>query len=232
MGKKNYGSVYGDPYQRFRYILKYLENYYGRKTKILIPNAFDGQHVLNSVRKGYKVDCYETMKEFINGGTIGNYKIVGLKNKLDYFKMNDDVVLFEKNFYEQKIEREYEFVYCYKSLHLSENKHIPKDRKMRKLLSSVKENGFIYIFYHLAVNENDYINYPKEQYFRKYEMSKYFDDSWEIILSIENNLLSQDKAHPYNEKDHNHLIGHIFAKKIYKRRKYKYNYKIIVNESY
>ena len=32
MGKKNYGSVYGDPYQRFRYILKYLENYYGRKT--------------------------------------------------------------------------------------------------------------------------------------------------------------------------------------------------------
>lgn len=39
MGKKNYGSVYGDPYQRFRYILKYLENYYGRKTKILIPNA-------------------------------------------------------------------------------------------------------------------------------------------------------------------------------------------------
>ena len=28
MGKKNYGSVYGLPYQRYRYLLKYLDNYY------------------------------------------------------------------------------------------------------------------------------------------------------------------------------------------------------------
>ena len=47
---------------------------------------------------------------------------------------------------------------------------------MRKLLSSVKENGLIYIFYHLAENEHDYINYPKEQYFRRLEMREYFDD--------------------------------------------------------
>lgn len=41
---------------------------------------------------------------------------------------------------------------------------------MRKLLSSVKKNGLIYIFYHLAENEHYYINYPKEQYFRRLEM--------------------------------------------------------------
>lgn len=78
-GKENYSSVYGNTYQRFRYILKHLENYYGRKIKILLPNAFDGQHALNSVRKEYKVDCYKTIKEFIYGGTIGNYEIVDLK---------------------------------------------------------------------------------------------------------------------------------------------------------
>ena len=177
MGKKNYGSCYGAPYQRYRYLLKYMEDYYGRKIKILIPNALDGQHVLPSIRKGYLVDCYESKKEFISGGIIGSYNIIGLEEKISYFEMNDSVSLFKNNFYEQRIEREYEFVYCYKSLHLQENKNIPKDTKMRKLLSSVKENGFIYLYYHLALNENDYINYPKEQYFRRDEMKKYFDDS-------------------------------------------------------
>ena len=38
MGKKNYGSVYGAPYKRYRYLLKYLDDYYKRKVKILIPN--------------------------------------------------------------------------------------------------------------------------------------------------------------------------------------------------
>lgn len=228
MGKKNYGSCYGEPYQRFRYLIKYIENYYGRKTKILIPNALDGQHILPSVRKGYKVDCYETISEFINGGIIGKYNIVGLKTKFDYFKMWDSVKLFESNFYEQRVENEYEFVYCYKSLHLEQNKNIPKDRKMRKLLSSVKENGFIYIFYHLAENENDYINYPKNQYFRKFEIQNYFDDSWEIVFAMESNLLTKDTAHPFNEKEHSHLVGHIFARKLYKRRKYKYTYNIKV----
>ncbi len=228
MGKKNYGSCYGEPYQRFRYLIKYIENYYGRKTTILIPNALDGQHVLPSVRKGHKVVCYESVNEFINGGTIGNYNIVGLKTKLNYFNMLDQVELIEKNFYNTKVEREYEFVYCYKSLHLKENKDIPKDRKMRKLLSSVKENGFIYIFYHLAKNENDYINYPKDQYFRKYEMQKYFDDSWQIIIAKEFNLTTKDNSHPFNEKEHSHLVGHIFARKLYKRRKHKYTYDIKV----
>ena len=32
---------------------------YGRKTKISILSVFDDQHILNSVTKGFKVDCYE-----------------------------------------------------------------------------------------------------------------------------------------------------------------------------
>ncbi len=97
---------------------------------------------------------------------------------------------------------------------------------MRKLLSSIKENGFIYLFYHIAENEKDYINYPKEQYFRRDEMIKYFDASWEIISIRENYKTSHDNGHPNNEINHQHLVGHIFAKKKYKKRKYNYHYKI------
>ena len=103
---------------------------------------------------------------------------------------------------------------------------------MRKLLSSVKENGLIYIYYHIADNEHDYINYPKEQYFRKLEMRNYFDDSWEIIDIIENDIPSFDVGHPFNSNDHTHLVGHVFAIKKYKRRKYKYTYKIFVAENW
>ena len=58
--------------------------------------------------------------------------------KLKYFNYADKVTLYENNFFEQKVEKEYDFLFCYKSLHLNCNKHIPKERKMRKLLSSVK----------------------------------------------------------------------------------------------
>ena len=47
MGKKNYGSSFGEPYQEFsKFILKYIENYYKERPTILIPNALDGLHVL------------------------------------------------------------------------------------------------------------------------------------------------------------------------------------------
>ena len=61
MERQNYCSCYDEPYQRFRYLIKYIENYYRRKTTILIPNDLDGQHILPSVRQGYKIVCYESV---------------------------------------------------------------------------------------------------------------------------------------------------------------------------
>ena len=226
MGKKNYGSVFGQPYQRFKYLLKYLDRYYKTKIKILIVDAKDGQHVLPALRKGYFVDCYETNFEYLEGGIIDGYKIVGLYNKLDYFYLSNKTVIINKNFYEEELFKEYYFVYCYKSLHLSTNSSITLKKKINKLQNAVKKNGFLYIYYHLAENEHDYINYPSNKYFRRGEMIKYFNDSWEIIYLIENNLKSIDFPHPGNNKKHMHLVGHILAKKKYKERTYKYNYNI------
>ena len=232
MGKKGYGSCFGEDYQQYtKHIIRYVDNHFNndKNIKILIPNAFDGLHILCTARRGFKLDCYETQDEFINGGTIDNFNIIGLKEKLKYFNYADKVTLYEKNFFEQKVAKEYDFLFCYKSLHLNCNKHIPKERKMRKLLSSVKENGLIYIFYHLAENEHDYINYPKEQYFRRLEMREYFDDSWEVIDIIENVIPSFYAGHPFNKEDHKHLVGHVFARKKYKRRKYKFTYDISIS---
>lgn len=150
MGKKGYGSCFGEDYQQYtKHIIKYVDNHFNnnKNIKILIPNALDGLHILCTARRGFKLDCYEQQEEFINGGVIDDFNIVGLKEKLKYFNYNDKVNLYEKNFFEQKVEKEYDFLFCYKSLHLNCNKHIPKERKMKKLLSSVKENALNHKLY-------------------------------------------------------------------------------------
>lgn len=226
MGKKGYRSIYGDA-QRTCYIyIEKLENYYNKKFKTLIVDCGDGQHVLPFLRKGHMVDCYEKNDIFLNGGKIDKFEITGLKKIIEYLKFNNLVSVNEKNYYESKVEKNYDFVYVYRSLHLDSNNHISKDIKMRRLLSSVKENGYIYILYHLAENEYDYVNFPKNQYFRSHEMTKYFDKSWDIINMRERDKSTIHKCHPFHTIDHSHRVGYVFAKKKYKKRKYKYNLNI------
>ena len=148
--KKGYSSCFGEDYQQYtKHIIKYVDNHFNndKNIKILIPNALDGLHILRTARRDFKFDCYETQDEFINGGIIDNFNTIGLKEKLNYFNYNDKVNLYGKNFFEQKVEKECDFLFCYKSLHLNCNKHIPKERKMKKLLSSVKENALNHKLY-------------------------------------------------------------------------------------
>ena len=148
--KKGYSSCFDEDYQQYtKHIIKYVDNHFNndKNIKILIPNALDGLHILRTARRGFKLGCYETQDELINGGIIDNFNTIGLKEKLNYFNYNDKVNLYEKNFFEQKVEKECDFLFCYKSLHLNCNKHIPKERKMKKLLSSVKENALNHKLY-------------------------------------------------------------------------------------
>lgn len=118
------------------------------------------------------------------------------------------------NFYKTRIEERYEFVYCYRSLHEKHNKEIPMNRKIRKILSSVKEGGYVYIFCHMAKNEKDISNFSKNQYLRSGEMKTYFNKkNWEIITLIENNRLTRHNGHPGHKNNHEHKVGHVFARK-------------------
>lgn len=145
--KKGYSSCFDEDYQQYtKHIIKYVNNHFNND-KNINTKCFNGLHILHTARRGFKLGCYETQDELINGGIIDNFNTIGLKEKLNYFNYNDKVNLYEKNFFEQKVEKECDFLFCYKSLHLNCNKHIPKERKMKKLLSSVKENALNHKLY-------------------------------------------------------------------------------------
>ena len=77
-------------------------------------------------------------------------------------------------------------------------------------------------------NEKDISNISRKQYFRKGEMKTYFDPRvWEIITIIENDYCTNHNGHPYHKKDHEHRVGHIFARKKNTRLVHKYYYEII-----
>ncbi len=225
MGKKGYGSVFGEAQRTCYCYIEYLKRYYGKDFNTLVVDALDGIHVLPFARKGINVDCYEENKIFTNGGVIDGYNVIGLLEKIKTFNLGRYINLNEENFYKSNNNKKYDFVYVYRSLHLDRNKDINLDKKMKKIMSSVKENGFVYILYHLAENEYDYFHFPKNQYFRKSCINKMFDSTWEILDNHERNNLTIHKAHPFNNINHNHRVGYIFAKKkkYYKKKKYHYN---------
>ena len=106
--KKGYSSCFGEDYQQYtKHIIKYVDNHFNndKNIKILIPNALDGLHILRTARRDFKFDCYETQDEFINGGTIDNFNIIALKEKLNYFNYNDKVNLYEKIFLNKKLKK-------------------------------------------------------------------------------------------------------------------------------
>ena len=225
---KEVGSLYGLP-QRISYeYMKLMKNKFGEGYEVLVIDDTDGLHSLSFANHNAKVTMYEPNKVFINGGNLDSYVLSPLSNRKYWNKHKNNIKINNKNFYEERIEKKYDFVFCYRSLHEKNNKHIPMNRKMRKLLSSVKENGYIYIFYHMAKNENDVSNFPNSQYLRSSEMKKYFDDKvWNIITLIENERLTWHNGHPFHQKNHKHRVGHIFAQKKNNRLVHKYTYKIL-----
>ena len=168
------------------------------------------------------------MKKLMVSGVIDDIAITPITNRKSFKENESKIEIRNTNFYESKVEDKYDFVYCYRSLHENHNKKIPMKRKIRKLLSSVKDDGYIYIFYHMAKNEKDISNFSKNQYLRKGEMKSYFDPRvWDIITIIENDYCTSHNGHPYHKKDHEHRVGHIFARKKNTRLVHKYYYEII-----
>ena len=214
--KVDVGSIFGTAQRTSYEYMKLLNKKTNGNFKTLVVDDKDELHSLPFANHGSKVVMYEPNEIYINGGIIENITITPITNR-KYFKEN-----------ESKIEDKYDFVYCYRSLHENHNKKIPMKRKIRKLLSSVKDNGYIYIFYHMAKNEKDISNFSKNQYLRKGEMKSYFDPRvWDIITIIENDYCTSHNGHPYHKKDHEHRVGHIFAKKKNTRLVHKYYYEII-----
>ena len=106
--KKGYSSCFGEDYQQYnKHIIKYVDNHFNndKKYKNINTKCFNGLHILRTARRGFKLGCYETQDELINGGIIDNFNIIALKEKLNYFNYNDKVNLYEKIFLNRKLKK-------------------------------------------------------------------------------------------------------------------------------
>lgn len=226
--KIDVASVFGNAQRTSYEYMKLLNEKYNNNFKTLVVDDKDGLHSIPFANHGSKVVMYEPNDVYINGGIIDDINITPITNR-KYFKENKSKIeIRNENFYEAKVEDKYEFVYCYRSLHEKHNKKIPMKRKIRKLLSSVKDGGYIYIFYHIAKNEKDISNFPRNQYLRNGEMKTYFNPKlWDVISLIEDITPTNHKGHPNHKKDHTHIVGHVFARKKNNRLVHKSYYEII-----
>ena len=225
--KIDVGSVFGNAQRTSYEYMKLLSKTKEGNFKTLVIDDKDGLHSIPFANYGSKVVMYEPNEIYINGGVIDNYNILPITYRKNYDKVKDKIDIKNKNFYETNIDEKFDFVYCYRSLHEKHNKKIPMKTKIRKLLSSVKDDGYIYIFYHMAKNENDISNFSKNQYLRSGEMINYFNpDVWDVISIIEEKSSTIHNGHPFHPKTHEHRVGHIFAKKKNTRLSHVYTYEI------
>lgn len=228
MGYKGSKGVFGNSPHRCYDLIYKLEKEMGKSFSVLIPDCYDGYCVMPMAIRNKTVDCFETNHILLDGGIIDGYNTIGLRKKIANANVKQNVTIINENFYTKRIEKQYDYVYCYRSLHLNRNMDIRMNVKIRKLLSSVKTGGYIYILYYLAKDSSDYINYPSNQYLREHDIKKYFDlNRWDIIFNIEN-YKRLHGPHPFNKKKHYHITGVLLAKKrnIRKKQLYRYSYTI------
>lgn len=206
------GSIYGDANQQVYDYINFLRNEYKRKIDVLIVDANDGKNVIPFANKGFKVTCYEDNDILLNGGMYDGRETNGIKKRILDYKISENITLKELNYYEKKEVNKYDFIFVENSLNLEKNQNISMRKKVRKLMSNVREGGFLYICYYLCKEENklnnSYLNYG--------QMKTFFDlEDWEIIYIREKNI------NMYYNNENRKEKGYIFARKKRNRRKHK-----------
>ncbi len=210
-------SIFGQPNQQIYDYILFFQKKYNRNIDLLIVDANDGKNVLPFARRNYNVVCYEDNDVLINGGIFNGKFTNGLKKRISDFSLEDKVEIKQINYYCTKEIKKFDLVYVENSLNLDKNKNISMKKKVRKLMSNVREGGYIYIYYDLIV---DNCLEKSNLYLNSNEMKTYFDkEDWKIVYICEREHTSI--CH-YSE---NRKIGYIFAMK--KRNRNNFNDKRI-----
>lgn len=218
-------SVYGEPNLT---ILKKIKEYthLDRNSSILIPNCQDGIYVLPFAKISKNIVCYEENEILLNGGIIDNFSSLGLYNRLKGSKLDDNVKIHNYNFYEEKNHEQYDFVLAVRTIQLEENNKYTIKEKLQRLLSSVKDNGFLYLNYY--IDEDDEVK--ESQIIRYNEIKNNIDlKEWNILYYRDNfKRYTYHNSHPQNIGKHKHKIGSILIQKqpyIYNKRILERTYK-------
>ena len=231
-------SIWGKPPTRLYKLINIAEKEWGLNFKACIVGCSDGKFLMPFARKKIKVTGYDIDDIALNGGIKDfpivkdkikynyspnfkskNYKlearrVLGVNERLKIEKLKEYATIEKRDFYKNPPSKKFNVVFTSCSLHYSVNKDFTLDDKIKKLQSIVSKAGYLYIDYMIAIIEDDFITFPKNKFFRKNQILKYFDNNWEILSFKENHNPTFEGAHVDCVKDHFHRFGYILARRI------------------
>lgn len=231
-------SIWGNPPTRLYKLLNLAKKEWGKNFTACIVGCSDGKFLMPFARDcikvtGYDIDdiaLYGGYKEFpiIKEKTKYPYspnfkskdfdlerkKVLGITERLELENISQYATIEKRDFYRSLPTNKFNVVFTSCSLHYSANQDFTLEDKTKKLQKIVLPNGYLYIDYMMAIDENDYNNYPISKFYRKNEIKEYFNNDWEIISFRENKLPTFEGAHVDCVKDHFHRFGYILARKV------------------
>ena len=231
-------SIWGTPPTRLYKLINLADRTLKDQYTACIVGCSDGKFLLPFARRkisvtGYDIDdiaLYGGIKSFpiVNEKIQYNYsknfisqkyplierKVTGIIERLKLENLTEYAKIEKRDFYKNPPKAKFDVVFTSCSLHYSVNKVFTLKDKTKKLQNIVSLGGYLYIDYMMAIDEDDYVNYPAEKFYRKGEIKTYFDDTWKIISYKENNFPSFEGAHVDCVRDHFHRFGYILAKKV------------------
>lgn len=231
-------SIWGMPPKRLYKLIKIAEKDFGRNFEACIVGCSDGKFLMPFARKKIKVVGYDIDNIALYGGTkifpivdkkvkyeysknfvskqyeLEERRVYGITERLEIEGLTKYAKIEKRDFYKNVPNKKYDVVFTSCSLHYSVNKDFTLEEKTKKLQSIVSKDGYLYMDYMMAIDENDYDNYPEYKFYRKDEILNYFDDNWEIISFKENHGPTFEGAHVDCTRDHFHRFGYLLARRI------------------
>ena len=231
-------SIWGNPPTRLYRLLNMAKNDWGRDFTACIVGCSDGKFLMPFARGKIKVTGYDIDDIALYGGNkefpiienkikypyssnfkskefrLETKKVLGLTERLEIENLTEYANIEKRDFYRNPPKDKFNVVFTSCSLHYSANQEFSLESKTKKLQDIVLPNGYLYIDYMMAIDENDYVNYPSSKFYRKNEILKYFNSDWEVLTFRENHYPTFEGAHVDCVRDHFHRFGYVLARRL------------------
>ena len=196
----------------------------------LVVDDKDGYLGMCPLRSNMNVTVYENDKNLLYGGkylypfknphndeiVYKEKTILGFEDRINIEFLDAHAKLINENFYKSNINEKYSYVATTRGLNLEQNIDISMIDKINKLKSCVKDDGYLYIEYYIALDSDDYETYPKNQYLRYGEMKEYFNgNEWDILFNTEK--ATTESINQINKERKEIILGIIDVRKQKKR---------------
>ena len=184
-------SIWGNPPTRLYKLLKLAKNQWEKNFTACIVGCSDGKFLMPFARDGIKVTGYDIddialyggykefpiIKEKIKHPYSPNFKsevfdletkkVLGITERLELENISQYATIEKRDFYRSLPTNRFNVVFTSCSLHYSANQDFTLEDKTKKLQEIVLPNGYLYIDYMMAIDENDYNIYPISKFYRK-----------------------------------------------------------------